>query len=244
MNWFYHDTFGNKQGPISDQELRFLVMQKKIVPETVMETDTGYQGKAGQIPGLFQSSVSPFNNPNANSYPDAVSPHPPQYSGSMSQQPEPSAQRSFFCTNCGNGVTEQAVACMNCGAAPIGHHKFCRTCGTSLNPEQVVCIKCGSAIAKASNRGGGNGTFNKSPKSKVVAGILALIAFGPIGSHKFYMGSWGWGLVYIAIVVATGGFGLIVTGIVSVIEGIMYLVTSDDDFARKYPPETQSPFRW
>jgi len=56
---------------------------------------------------------------------------------------------NVFCTNCGNSVSEQAVACMSCGAKPAGHKKFCRHCGTTLNPEQVVCLECGKAIEKA-----------------------------------------------------------------------------------------------
>jgi len=53
---------------------------------------------------------------------------------------------NLFCTNCGNAVSEQAIACMSCGARPTGHKKCCRQCGVALNPEQVVCVKCGAAI--------------------------------------------------------------------------------------------------
>jgi hypothetical protein len=59
-----------------------------------------------------------------------------------------------FCTNCGNPVPEQAVACMSCGARPTGYKKFCRQCGIALNPEQVVCTKCGAALTSDSNKGG------------------------------------------------------------------------------------------
>jgi hypothetical protein len=59
--------------------------------------------------------------------------------------PPPAA--NVFCTNCGNAVAEQAVACMSCGCKPIGHKKFCRQCGVGLNPEQVVCVKCGSGLS-------------------------------------------------------------------------------------------------
>ena len=52
-NFFYTDANGQKHGPINDQLLRVLVTQNKIRPDTSLETDTGYKGVAGQIPGLF-----------------------------------------------------------------------------------------------------------------------------------------------------------------------------------------------
>jgi len=60
---------------------------------------------------------------------------------------------NLFCTNCGNSVADNAVACMSCGARPIGHKKFCRQCGTGLNPEQVICIKCGTELTDSSGVG-------------------------------------------------------------------------------------------
>lgn len=59
-----------------------------------------------------------------------------------------------FCTNCGHQVSEQAIACTSCGAAPFRHRKFCRHCGSGLNPEQVVCVKCGAGLAGSSVMGG------------------------------------------------------------------------------------------
>ena len=120
-NWFYTDTFGTRLGPISDQQLHELVAQGTITPNTSMETDAGQKGVAGQIPGLFAVAPPPF-----------------------AQAAPPVAQ--VFCTNCGNPVAEQAVACMACGATPIGHRRFCRYCAAALNPAQVVCTHCGSAI--------------------------------------------------------------------------------------------------
>jgi len=67
-------------------------------------------------------------------------------------QQTPPAPKQLFCTNCGNTVSEQAVACMSCGARPTGHKKFCRQCGVALNPEQIVCIKCGAGLTATSGR--------------------------------------------------------------------------------------------
>ena len=52
-NFFYFDQFNQKQGPVNDQQLKELAAQGAIGPQTPLETDTGHQGTAGQIPGLF-----------------------------------------------------------------------------------------------------------------------------------------------------------------------------------------------
>jgi len=232
-NYFYIDAYGQKQGPYKDQQLKELAAQGIITPNTSLETDTGHKGMAGQIPGLF----------------------PPAQTTQATQ---------LFCTNCGKPVSEQAVACMSCGAKPVGHRRFCRQCAAPLSPEQVVCVRCGAGIRTAVVPRPGGGVAVTGAKSKVVAGLLGIF-LGGLGVHKFYMGSWGWGLIFVAnpfLILPFTGFlsfltmGLLfplfmlslmlapVQGIIGLVEGIMYLVMSDEAFAEKYPAETQSPFRW
>ena len=128
--YFYTDENGNKYGPITEQRLQTLVERGVITQLTQLETEIGQQTFAGEISGLtFLSATSPSSIQKSQSVPV-----------------QPPAPKQIFCTNCGNTVSEQAVACMSCGAKPIGHKKFCRQCGVSINPEQVVCIKCGVAI--------------------------------------------------------------------------------------------------
>ena len=124
-NYFYTDASGQRQGPINDQHLRVLAAQRKILPTTPLETEGGHRGLAGQIPGLF-----PVPQP-----------------GPAGPVPPPPTPSQLFCTNCGTACSEQAVACMSCGAKPTGHKRFCRQCGVGLNLEQVVCIKCGASVA-------------------------------------------------------------------------------------------------
>ena len=222
-NFFLTDTSGNRRGPYNEQQLQALAAKGSITPNTPLETDTGHTGFAGQIPGLNFKNAAP----------------PP-----FAQATPPSA--NTFCTNCGRPVSEQAVACMSCGARPIGHKKFCRQCGVALNPEQVVCVRCGAGISAAGasrSVGVGGHTGNSGQKNKLVAGLLAIF-LGGIGAHKYYMGSWGWGIVFTASVILTGFILGIVTSIIALVEGIMFLVMSEDTFAEKYPPETQAPFRW
>ena len=46
-NYFYADAYGQKQGPVSPQQLKKLAMQGIITPNTPLETDTGKKGLAG-----------------------------------------------------------------------------------------------------------------------------------------------------------------------------------------------------
>ncbi|WP_371376782.1 TM2 domain-containing protein [Thalassotalea aquiviva] len=65
-----------------------------------------------------------------------------------------------------------------------------------------------------------------APKSKFTAAILAF-CLGGIGIHKFYLGSWGWGLIHLFF------FWTWIPAIVSFIEFIRYLTLTDDEFSEK-----------
>ncbi|WP_282943700.1 TM2 domain-containing protein [Paenibacillus sp. RC67] len=64
-------------------------------------------------------------------------------------------------------------------------------------------------------------------KSKVLAGILAIL-FGGLGIHKFYLGKVGWGIVYILFC------WTYIPSLLGLIEGIIYLASSEENFDRKY----------
>jgi TM2 domain-containing membrane protein YozV len=150
---------------------------------------------------------------------------------------------NVFCTNCGNPVSEHAVACMSCGAKPVGHKKFCRQCSVTLNPEQVVCVKCGAGIKAtgASRSGGGNATGSGEPKSKITAAILAFF-LGALGIHWFYLGKKNQAISYLCVwiislilsVFAIGLVGLVILGVTALIDGIKLLIMSEEDFDATY----------
>lgn len=60
-------------------------------------------------------------------------------------------------------------------------------------------------------------------KSKIVAGILGIL-LGGWGAHKFYMGKIGMGILYLCLCWTSIPFW------VGLIEGIIYLVESDEAF--------------
>ena len=64
---------------------------------------------------------------------------------------------------------------------------------------------------------------------KIVAGVLALL-LGSLGVHKFILGYTNEGIIQIVITVVTCGIG----GVIPFIEGILYLVKSDEEFYQTY----------
>ncbi len=64
-------------------------------------------------------------------------------------------------------------------------------------------------------------------KNKLVAALLAFF-LGGLGIHKFYLGQTTPGIIYL-VFCWTG-----IPSIIGFIEGIMYLVQSDDEFNKKY----------
>jgi TM2 domain-containing membrane protein YozV len=70
---------------------------------------------------------------------------------------------------------------------------------------------------------------------KIVAGVVALIPYtGALGIHKFILGNTGAGVTRLLITVLTCGIGGAVMYIISLIEGLIYLTMSDEEFVRTY----------
>ena len=66
-------------------------------------------------------------------------------------------------------------------------------------------------------------------EKKITAGICGIL-LGGLGIHKFILGYTKEGVIQIVITVCTCGFG----GIIGLIEGIIYLTKSDEDFVKTY----------
>lgn len=64
---------------------------------------------------------------------------------------------------------------------------------------------------------------------KVVAGILGIL-LGALGVHKFYLGYTTTGIIQLVIGICTFGIG----GVIGLIEGIIYLTKSDEEFIQTY----------
>jgi TM2 domain-containing membrane protein YozV len=90
----------------------------------------------------------------------------------------------------------------------------CRGCGKEIHRTAIRCPQCGAS------------QLRKPYKSKIAAGLLAIF-LGGLGIHRFYLGQW-WGLFYLLFWI-TG-----VPSIISIVEGIVFLVTSNVSWDNKY----------
>lgn len=90
---------------------------------------------------------------------------------------------------------------------------FCRECGAKIAKTAASCPHCGS-------------TQNIGGKSKVAAGLLAIF-LGGFGIHRFYLGQW-WGIFYLLF------FWAWIPGLIALVEGIVFLCTSEASWNRKY----------
>lgn len=68
---------------------------------------------------------------------------------------------------------------------------------------------------------------------KILAGVLGIV-LGGLGIHKFVLGYNTEGIIMLVVTVATCGFGGAVMGIIGLIEGIIYLTMSDEEFVETY----------
>ena len=117
----------------------------------------------------------------------------------------------MYCKNCGTQMADVAAVCTNCGAAKDTGTAFCHNCGKELAPGAAVCLACGVATAPQ---------VQKSEKSKVTAGLLALF-LGGLGIHNFYLGYTGKAVAQLLISLLSLGFLAWGVCIWALIEAIM-----------------------
>ncbi len=74
---------------------------------------------------------------------------------------------------------------------------------------------------------------SSSSDKKLIAGICGIL-LGAFGIHKFLLGYTTEGLIMLLVTILTCGFGGFVMGVIGLIEGILYLTKSDEEFNQTY----------
>lgn len=88
---------------------------------------------------------------------------------------------------------------------------------------------------------GGTSSLGGDTPNKIAAGLLAIF-LGALGVHKFYLGYKNEGIILLAIVgsgflfsfLLVGLLWVWVPGVIGLIEGIIYLTKTDEEFERVY----------
>lgn len=84
-------------------------------------------------------------------------------------------------------------------------------------------------------------TPQASSRNKIAAGICGIL-LESLGIHKFILGMTTPGLIMLLVTILTCGVGGAVMGIIGLIEGIIYLTKSDEEFYRIYVVEKKPWF--
>lgn len=122
-----------------------------------------------------------------------------------------------YCTKCGATNDESMQYCVSCQAplSPVGSYQPMQ----SVNPGQMQDWKAQGA------------------DKKIIAGICGIL-LGAFGVHKFILGYTTEGVIMLLVGLVGGiitcGLATAVTSVVGIVEGILYLTKSDEDFVRTY----------
>lgn len=79
-----------------------------------------------------------------------------------------------------------------------------------------------------------NGSHLPEPASnRVLAGVLAIV-IGTLGIHKFVLGYTKEGVIMLLATILSCGILAVVTSIIALVEGIIYLTKTDEEFIEIY----------
>jgi TM2 domain-containing membrane protein YozV len=98
-------------------------------------------------------------------------------------------------------------------SAPAPGHKQCDSCGADILARAEICPKCG--------------VRQHSHVSKAVL-LLVTFFFGGLGAHKFYLGKWWQGALYLLF------FWTWIPALVALVEFVVYCFTSEERLNEKY----------
>lgn len=138
-------------------------------------------------------------------------------------------------------MATKIVTCPSCGTQNTGLENFCRNCGSNLaEPFQNQQNHQNQQMQQPFNQNTGQ---VPGADKKLVAGLCGIL-LGGFGVHKFILGYQQEGFILlgvylggIVLTIITCGIAfpiLLVPSIVGLIEGIMYLTKSDEEFVQTY----------
>lgn len=124
--------------------------------------------------------------------------------------------------------------------------RYCTKCGAVNNDTAQYCTNCQAPLTSVSSGAGAGAGSGYQPMQsvhpgaitdwkalgadkKITAGICAILV-GWLGVHKFILGYTTEGVIQLVLGILTCGL----TNILSIVEGVIYLTKSDEEFVRTY----------
>lgn len=113
--------------------------------------------------------------------------------------------------------------------------KYCFACAAPIDARAEICPKCGvrQPTAPLAPTTPTDPAIRQASGNKTAAGICGIF-LGALGIHKFVLGLTTPGIIMLLVSVLTCGFGAIPMSIIGLVEGIIYLTKSDEDFYEIY----------
>lgn len=118
--------------------------------------------------------------------------------------------------------------CTKCGGQNDDLAQFCANCQSALGPNTG-----GYQPMAAVNQGSMTDWKAQGADKKMAAGICGIL-LGALGVHKFILGYTTEGVIMLAISLVSCGILAVVPSIIGIVEGIIYLTKSDEEFVRTY----------
>jgi len=121
--------------------------------------------------------------------------------------------------------------CTKCGAVNEDTAQYCINCQAQLTP-----VSGGYQPMQSVNQGASGAMTDwkaLGADKKILAGILGIVV-GAFGVHKFVLGYTTEGVIMLLITVLTCGIFGVVSSVIGIVEGIIYLTKSDEEFVRTY----------
>ena len=142
---------------------------------------------------------------------------------------------AVFCTKCGAQNDDLAQTCAQCQSPlpAIGGYQPAYQAQTDYQPTYDVGYQPIQPPAAIYGQPPTEDWQRMGADKKIVASILGIV-IGGLGIHKFILGYQKEGLIMLLVSVLSCGLLAPVMHIIGIVEGVMYLTKSDEDFVRTY----------
>jgi RNA polymerase subunit RPABC4/transcription elongation factor Spt4 len=166
-----------------------------------------------------------------------------------------------YCVECGAIIRARAVVCPECGVSQKKsgerRKKYCHECGEVIRGKAAICPKCGVEQDFEEDREEIKSVGSKKLSAGLCGIILGILGLGGLGIHKFILGLTSPAVIMLAVSLGVGILTpcgclfppvllvLLAPGamsIIAIVEGIIYLTKSDEDFYRTYIVEKRGWF--